>query len=94
MLHPGRGAAVEGPHPGGQVAQVAPVEAAGQAGAVTSSASAREAVADEQISQDNAMLQDVNRELSASTQTPATLGLLQAGRQPYNPLAKPLARDE
>ncbi len=98
MLHPGRGPAVEGSHAGGEVAQMAPDEAAGEAGAaVTSSAkagSAREAVADEQISQDNALLQDVNRELSASTRTPATLGLLQAGQQPYNPLAKPLARDE
>lgn len=97
MLHPGRGPAAEGSHAGGQVAQVAPVGAAGQAAAVPSSpktASAPEVVADEQISQDNAMLQDVSRELSASTQSPAALGLLQAGQQPYNPLAKPLARDE
>ncbi len=98
MLHQGRGAAIEGTHGSGQMAQVEPAGAAGEpAAAVASSAkaaSAREAVADEQISQDNAMLQDVSRELNASGQSPATLGLLQAGDQPYNPLAKPLARDE
>ncbi len=98
MLHPGRGAADAGARGTGETAQAAPVKAAGEPAAVVESspraASAREVVADEQISQDNAMLQDVNRELNASTQSQAAIGLLQAGGQPYNPLAKPLARDE
>jgi hypothetical protein len=99
MLHEGRGTVTEGTHGSGQMAQVAPPEAAGQpelasAKSFAKAASVRDARADEQISQDNAMLQDVNRELNASTQSQAALGLLQAGDQPYNPLAKPLARDE
>lgn len=97
MLHQDRGPAAEGPHGSGQMAQAVPAEAVGQPTAAVASstkAGVREAVADEQISQDNAMLRDVNRELNASGQSPAALGLLQAGDQPYNPLAKPLARDE
>jgi len=99
MLHQSRGGAVESTHGSGQMVQAAPAEAVAQpeVAAVKISAKAasvRDAGADEQISQDNAMLQDVNRELNASTQSQAALGLLQAGNQPYNPLAKPLARDE
>ncbi len=98
MLHEGHDAAVEGKHESSQVAQAVPTEAAGQPAVAVASSTNTKAenvrVADEQISQDNAMLQDVNRELNASTQSPAALGLLQAGEQPYNPLAKPLARDE
>ncbi len=97
MLHQGRGPAVEGAHGSGQLTQAAQAEAPVQPDAVahsTQAASAPEAGADEQISQDNAMLRDVSRELNASSQSPTALGLLQAGDQPYNPLAKPLARDE
>jgi hypothetical protein len=52
--------------------------------------SVREGVSQDKISQDNAMLRDIDRELDASTATPAVLTL----EAPHGPLAKPQTINE